>query len=82
MTNDGQAAALEAALRQELIEASRDSAGANVEAEVRRKTEQGDAAVGFTGTASTRSETARAAGAPPVPEARRSDVQRYFIRKQ
>jgi hypothetical protein len=82
MTNDAQAAALEGALRQELIEASRDSAGANVEADVRRKTEQGDAAVGFTGTASTRSDTARAAGAPPVPEARRSDVQRYFIRKQ
>ena len=74
-------ASIDQALRQELIEASRDRAGANVEAEVRRQTEQGQATVAFTRGAAGRSDKGRAAAPPPVPEARRADVQRYFIRK-
>jgi hypothetical protein len=75
-------AALEAALKQETIEASQDDSGDNVETEIRRKTEQGDASVAFTRGASGTFDRSRAAAPPPVPEARRSGVQTYFIRKQ
>jgi hypothetical protein len=76
------ATTLEQALRQETIEASRDSSGANVEAEVRRMTEQAQASAAFTRGAAAKSDKSRAAAPPPVPEGRRSGVQRYFIRKQ
>jgi hypothetical protein len=77
----GAAAGIEAALKQEVVEASQDRAGANVETEIRRKTEHGDATVAFTGTGSADFDRSRAAAPPPVPEARRTDVQSYFIRK-
>jgi hypothetical protein len=82
MPTASEMAALDSALRQELVEASRDSGGSNVEAEIRRKTEQGAASVAFTHSASGPSDVSRAATPPAVPEARRTDVQRYFIRKQ
>ena len=75
------AAMLEAALKQELVEASQDNAGENVETEIRRKTEHGNATVAFTGGAARTFERGRAAAAPPVPEARRTGVQTYFVRK-
>jgi hypothetical protein len=70
------------ALRQEIVEASTDTAGANVNAPVRRKTEEGHATAAFTRTASGRSDRSRAAAPPEVPESRRIDVQRYFTRQQ
>jgi hypothetical protein len=73
---------IEAALRQETIEASADTDGPNVEAEVRRKTEQGQASASFTRGAAGQSDRSRATAPPTVPEGRRSDMQRYFIRKQ
>jgi hypothetical protein len=76
----GTAAELEAALKQELIEASEDNPGGNVETEIRRRTEHGNATVGFTRGAAAAFDRGRAAAPPAVPEARRSDVQTYFIR--
>ncbi|MGB2713569.1 MAG: hypothetical protein WBC51_05280 [Vicinamibacterales bacterium] len=73
---------IEAALRQETIEANVDTEGPNVEAQVRRKTEQGQATATFTHGAAERSDRSRATAPPQVPEGRRSDIQRYFIRKQ
>ena len=73
---------IEAALRQETIEANSDTSGPNVDADVRRKTEQGQATATFTHGAAGQSDRSRAAAPPPVPEERRSDLQRYFIRKQ
>ena len=73
---------IDAALRQETIEANADTNGPNVDAEVRRKTEQGQATATFTHGASGQSDRSRAGSPPPVPEERRSDIQRYFIRKQ
>ena len=75
------AAAIAAALKQETVEAAQDNAGRNVESEIRRKTEHGDATVAFTGGAAGTFDRSRAAAPPPVPEARRSGVQTYFIRK-
>ena len=75
------AAALAAAFKQEVVEASADNAGDNIEAEVRRKSEQGDATTGFTNAAAGQFDKSRAAGPPPVPEARRTGVQNYFVRK-
>ena len=79
---EAKATNLEAALRQETIEASADTQGPNVEAEVRRKTEQGQASATFTHGAAGQSDRSRAAAPSTVPEERRSDIQRYFIRKQ
>ena len=78
---DSRTLEIEQALRQEIVEADTDNAGANVETEVRRKTEQGHATVTFTQGAAGRGDRSRAAALPPVPEARRADVQRYFVRK-
>jgi hypothetical protein len=64
-----------------MVEASQDSPGENVDTEIRRKTEHGNATVTFTGSASGNFDRTRAAAAPPVPEARRSGVQTYFVRK-
>lgn len=75
------AAAIEAALKQEVVEASRDAPGGNVETEIRRKTEHANATVTFTNRAAGTFDRSRAAAPPPVPEARRADVQSYFIRK-
>lgn len=73
-------AAVTAALKQELVEASQDNAGDNVDAEMRRRTEHGSATVGFTGSAAGAFDRSRAAAPPPVPEERRSSVQTYFVR--
>jgi hypothetical protein len=75
------AAAIEVALKQEIVEASQDAPGGNVESEIRRKTEHASATVTFTKSASGTFDRSRAAAPPPVPEARRADVQTYFIRK-
>ena len=78
---DGTAPGISDALRQELVEASKDTAGANVQTEVRRKTEQGEAAVSFTHAAAARSDRTRAAAPERLPETRHSDIRRYFTRK-
>ena len=75
------AAALAAAFKQEVVEASQDNPGDNVDTEIRRKTEQGSSKVGFTQGAAGQFDKSRAAAPPPVPEARRSGVQSYFVRK-
>ena len=76
------AMALAAAFSHETVEASQDNPGDNVETDVRRKTEQGTSTVGFTRGAAGQFDKSRAAAPPPVPEARRSGVQTYFVRKQ
>jgi hypothetical protein len=73
---------LSRALRQEIVEASTDNPGDNVNAPVRRKTEQGQATTAFTHSAAGKSDRSRAAAPPDVPESRRIDVQRYFTRTQ
>lgn len=75
------AAALAAAFKQEVVEASQDNPGDNVDTEIRRKTEQGSSKMGFTHGAAGQFDKSRAAAPPPVPEARRSGVQSYFVRK-
>jgi hypothetical protein len=72
------------ALRQETIEASQDTQGKNVEKEdIRRKTEQGEATVGFTRTAPPPTVDRSRAQAPPVvPDARRTLLLNYFIRQK
>ncbi len=71
------------ALRKELLEASADALGENVDKEdLRRKTEQGTSSLGFTHAAPPRAfEPSRAAAPPPVPEARRPLLSKYFIRR-
>jgi hypothetical protein len=78
----GTGTTLEAALKEELVEASQDNPGTNVDTDIRRKTEHGDATVAFTRSASGKFDRSRIAAPPPVPEARRAGVQTYFIRKQ
>jgi hypothetical protein len=81
----GAAAALLAVqnLRKELLEASADALGDNVEKEdLRRKTEQGKSSLGFTHvTAQGTVDPSRSAAPPPVPEPRRSLLFHYFIRR-
>jgi hypothetical protein len=81
----GAAEALLAAqkLRQELLEASADAQGDNVDKEdLRRKTEQGKSSLGFTHAAAPRTvDPSRTAAPPPVPEPRRSLLFHYFIRR-
>jgi hypothetical protein len=73
-------AELAAALRRETVEASDDRAGANVESDVRRKTEHGDAALSYTGSATRTFDSTRAVAPPPLPETRRTGVKTYFLR--
>lgn len=72
------------ALRKEMVEANADALGENVDKEdLRRKTEQGKSSLGFTRVAPPGSfEPSRASAPPPVPEARRSLLFNYFIRKR
>lgn len=82
---DGQMALrdLAQALRQEMIQAQQDQLGQNIDTDIRRKTEQSQAKVGFTRVpAPTSFDRSRAALPPPVPEAHRSLLQRYFQRRQ
>lgn len=75
--------ALQQALRQELIQAEADLLGENIDTDIRRQTEQSQAKVGFSRVAAPTSfDRSRAALPPPVPEAHRSLLQRYFIRRQ
>jgi hypothetical protein len=75
--------ALAQALRQEMIQAQEDQLGQNFDTELRRKTEQSQAKVSFTRVpAPTTFDRSRAALPPPVPEAHRSLLQRYFQRRQ
>ncbi len=81
-TDGGRLADLEAALKRETVEASRDADGQNVETEARRKTEHGQATVTYAGSAAGAFDRGRAVAPPAVPESRRTAVQTYFIRKQ
>jgi hypothetical protein len=78
-----EAVLLAQALRKEMLEASADALGNNVDKEdLRRKTEQGTSSLGFTRVAVPRtSDPSRAAAPPPVPEERRSLLYKYFIRR-
>jgi hypothetical protein len=88
VTNDAAKGAAQAllvaqALKKELVEASADALGENVDKEdLRRKTEQGKSSLGFTRVAAPRSEPSRATAPPPVPEARRPLLFNYFIRRR
>jgi hypothetical protein len=74
---------LQQALRQEMIQAQADLLGQTVDTEIRRKTEQSQAKVGFSRVAAPTSfDRSRAALPPPVPEAHRSLLQRYFDRRK
>jgi hypothetical protein len=88
-TNDpakgaAQALLVAQALKKELVEASADALGENVDKEdLRRKTEQGKSSLGFTRVAAPRSfEPSRATAPPPVPDARRPLLFNYFIRRR
>jgi hypothetical protein len=78
----GKFSAIEQALKRELVEAASDQLGDNVTTEIRRKTEQGRATASFTHAAAATFDRGHASAAPPVPDARRAQVQTYFIRKQ
>jgi len=76
-------AALKQALRQETIQAQADLLGESVDTEIRRKTEQSQAKIGFTNVATPTSfDRSRAALPPSVPDVHRSLLQRYFLRRQ
>lgn len=77
----GHLAELQAALRQETVEANADAAGDNIQTEARRKTGQGRASVTYAGTEVVGFDRGRAAAPPAVPESRRAVVQTYFMRK-
>lgn len=82
-TGQANMAALKQALRQEMIQAQADLLGQTVDTEIRRKTEQSQAKVGFSRVATpTTFDRSRAALPPPVPEAHRSLLQRYFQRSK
>jgi hypothetical protein len=73
---------LSGALRKAAVEAAADSEGANVLAEMRRKSEQSRSTLGFTHVAPLASyDPSRATPPPPPPDALRPLVQQYFIRR-
>ena len=71
------------ALRKEILEASTDTLGSNVNKEdLRRKTEQSTSSLGFTRVQVPAGfERGRADAPQPVPEARRDLLLKYFIRR-
>ena len=79
----GADAKLAQALRKELLEAASDTPGENVNKDdLRRKTEQGKSAITYSGAGMPVTfDPSHASAPPPVPEARRSLVQSYFVRK-
>ena len=82
-TGQANMTALQKALRQEMIQAQADLLGQTVDTEIRRKTEESKAKVGFSRVATPTSfDRSRAALPPPVPEAHRSLLQRYFHRSK
>jgi len=72
------------ALKKDTLEAHADALGENVEKDdLKKKTEQGKSALGYSRVAETRTfDPSRAAAPPPVPEARRQLLLNYFIRKR
>jgi hypothetical protein len=73
---------LSGVLRKEDVEASTDSAGANVLAEIRRKSEQSHSTLEFSHIAPLAAyDTSHASAPPPPPDALRPLVQQYFIRR-
>jgi hypothetical protein len=78
----GHMADIGAALRRETIEAKEDAAGDNVDTDVRRQTDHGDATVAYANTAARGFERGRATAPPAVPEKRRAAMQSYFTRKR
>jgi hypothetical protein len=83
-SGNANAAQIAQALRQELIEASADTPGTNVNSEdIRRKTEQSKSALGFTHVAAPSAvDRSRTLPPPPLPDARKPLVMQYFIRRQ
>ncbi len=80
--NQALAALLAQALKKETVEAAADNAGENIDKEdIRRKTEAGRSAMGYSKAAAAAFDKSRAAAPPAVPEARRPLVQSYFVRK-
>ena len=71
------------ALRKEILEATSDTQGKNINKEdLRRKTEQGTSSLGFTRAQMPAGfERGRADAPQPVPEARRDSLLKYFIRR-
>jgi hypothetical protein len=69
-------------IKRELIEAASDQLGDNVTTEIHKKTEQGRATASFTHAGAATFDRGHASAPPPVPDARRAQVQNYFIRKQ
>ena len=70
------------ALRHEIIEAHEEDVSADVQSDIRRRTERGRAATTFTGSAAGTFDGARTSAPLPVPETRRAGIQTYFTRKQ
>jgi hypothetical protein len=71
-----------AAMRKETVEADADSQGANVLAEMRRKSEQSHATIAFSHVAPLATyDKSHAAPPPAPPDALRALVQQYFIRR-
>jgi hypothetical protein len=71
------------ALRKEILEATSDTMGKNINKEdLRRKTEQSTSSLGFTRTqVPANFERGRSDAPQPVPEARRDLLLKYFIRR-
>jgi hypothetical protein len=73
---------LSGALRKTAVEAAADSEGANVLAEMRRKSEQSRSTLAFSHVAPLAAyDPSRATPPPPPPDALRPLVQQYFIRR-
>lgn len=71
-----------AALKKETIQADADSQGANVLADMRRKSEQSHSTMSFTRVAPlTTYDKSHATAPPPPPDSLRALVKQYFIRK-
>jgi hypothetical protein len=73
---------LSAVLRKEAVEADADAAGANVLADMRRKSEQSHSTLAFSHVAPLATyDTSHASPPPPPPDALRPLVLQYFIRR-
>jgi hypothetical protein len=82
-TGSADALLIAQALRKEILEASADTQGKNINKEdLRRKTEQGTSTLGFTrAQVPATFERGRSDAPQPVPEARRDLLLKYFIRR-
>jgi hypothetical protein len=75
-------AGLEAVLRRSTIEAATEGAGQTLQTDVRHNTDRGEATAAYTHAAPGAVDRGHAVAPPAVPEARRSAVQGYFLRKR